>query len=209
MKSCQPIERNILIDTLPLTVPVGGRNLRIETNFRTGILFEMMFQNGHLSDEEKAVCAINLFFPKDFPTDQDQQQQAVEGMLWFYSCGNPPKDNKQPAEKKKSAGMQKRIYDYDVDAPLIYAAFLSQYRIDLQDIPYLHWWKFIALFQGLSEQQKIVEIMGYRSINLAKIKNRAERERYAALQAKYSLPDNMTTEEKVAAVGALFGGILQ
>lgn len=201
-----PSERNILIDELPLTVPVGGGFIHIETNFRTGILFEMMFQNGDLSKEEKAVNAVNLFFPDNFPNDEEGQQQALEGMLWFYSCGNQHREKAQ--EKAKSTGIEKRIYDYDIDAPLIYAAFLSQYRIDLQDIEYLHWWKFNALFQGLSEQQKIVEIMGYRSINLAKIKNRSEREHYAALQAKYALPDKRSTEEKVAAAGTLFGGMM-
>ncbi len=200
---------NLLIDVLPLTIPVGGRNLHIETNFRAAILFEMMVQNGDVPDHEKAQYAIDLFFPDGFPKPENEQKEALEGMLWFYTCGKSEQDEKQSAGTGKGPGIQKRIYDYDVDAPLIYAAFLSQYGIDLQDIPYLHWWKFNALFQGLSENQKIVEIMGYRAINLSTIKNKAERQHYAQMQAKYALPDNRSVQEKAAAAGALFGGMFR
>lgn len=198
---------NILIDPLPLAIQVSGRELPIETDFRTGILFEQLVQSREIPQEEKIAYAVNLYFPDCFPEDADGQVQAVNGMLWFYACGD--EEQTKPKESAPSDGSRtaRRIYDYDVDAPLIYAAFLAQYRIDLQDIEYLHWWKFIAMFKGLTQDHKIVEIMGYRSINVAKIKNKAEREHYAALQAKYALPDNRTTEEKAAAAGALFGGM--
>lgn len=196
---------NILIDPLPLAVPVGGRDLLIDTNFRTGILFEQLIESNEVPQEEKIAYAVNLYFQERFPINAMEQMQAVEGMIWFYTCG----DEERPKQDHRQADthIARRIYDYDIDAPLIYSAFLAQYNIDLQDIEYLHWWKFIAMFKGLAQHHKIVEIMGYRAMNVAKIKNRAEREHYAALQAKYALPDNRSTEEKAAAAGALFGGM--
>lgn len=202
---------NLLIDPLPLTIPVGGGDLPIETNFRTGILFEMMINDGDLTDHEKMIHAANLWFPESFPDDDEEQIEAFDGMLWFYSCGK--ETLKQPQEAKqettsKVKTLNRRIYDYDVDAPLIYAAFLSQYRIDLQDIEYLHWWKFSAMFRGLSDGHEITKIMGYRSMDLSSIKNKAERQHYTKLQAKFALPDNRSIEEKQQAAGALFGGAL-
>lgn len=197
---------NILIDPLPLAIQVSGRDLPIETDFRTGILFEQLVESNEVPQEEKIAYAVNLYFPGRFPSNALEQIQAVEGMLWFYSCGDGEQP-KQQDQQQNSAGIARRIYDYDIDAPLIYSAFLAQYNIDLQDIQYLHWWKFIAMFRGLAQHHKIVEIMGYRAMNIAKIKNRAEREHYAALQAKYALPDNRSAEEKAAAAGALFGGM--
>lgn len=198
---------NILIDPLPLAVPVNGRDLPIESDFRTAILFEQLIQSREVPEEEKIAYAVNLFFPGRFPSSALEQLQAVDGMLWFYSCGDDQKTDQKDKPASDKSRIARRIYDYDVDAPLIYAAFLAQYRIDLQDIEYLHWWKFIAMFRGLAQHHKIVEIMGYRSMNIAKIKNKAEREHYAALQAKYALPDNRSAEEKAAAAGAIFGGM--
>ena len=39
-----------------------------------------------------------------------------------------------------------------------------------QDIKYLHWWKFKAMFKSLKEDTEIVKIMRYRSMDLSKIK---------------------------------------
>lgn len=202
---------NLLIDPLPLTVPVGGGDLPIETNFRTGILFEMLINDGSLSDGEKMLHAANLWFPESFPANDEEQIEAFDGILWFYSCGKETMKSSQQAERESTSKVKtlnRRIYDYDIDAPLIYAAFLSQYRVDLQDIEYLHWWKFSAMFKGLSEGHEITKIMGYRSIDLSSIKNKTERQHYTKLQAKYALPDNRSTEEKQRAVGAIFGGAL-
>ena len=53
------------------------------------------------------------------------------------------------------------ILDYELDANLIYAAFLGQYGIDLCEVN-LHWHKFLALLGGLNESTKLHEVMGYR-----------------------------------------------
>ena len=202
---------NILIDPLPVTVTVAGEEVSIATDFRTGILFEMLAQDGSIDKADKAQAALELWYPRGLPVYTEESViEAIDKMLWFYLCGKqekkpPETGGKQPDMK----GISRRIYDFDVDAPLIYAAFLAQYHIDLQDIEGLHWWKFTALFAGLSEEHEISKIMGYRSIELATIKNKAERDRYTKLQAKYALPDNRSVEDKERMIGSLFGGMMR
>ena len=99
------------------------------------------------------------------------------------------------------------IYDYEYDAPYIYGAFLAQYRVDLNDIEFLHWWKFQAMFRSLEDHNKIVKIMGYREAKLGEIKNKSERERIAKMKQIYALPQNLSFEDKVAMAGAAFGGM--
>ena len=98
-------------------------------------------------------------------------------------------ENKQKNNKKK-------IYSYEHDADLIYTAFLDQYKLDLNDIEYLHWFKFKAMFEGLKSENKICEIMGYRAVDISKIKDKEEKKRYKKLQREYALPDDRTEEEK-------------
>lgn len=52
--------------------------------------------------------------------------------------------------------------DYEIDADLIYSAFLGQYGIDLVDVQELHWHKFLALLNGINSSTKLREIIGYR-----------------------------------------------
>ena len=91
---------------------------------------------------------------------------------------------------------KKQIFSYEYDAKYIYSAFLDQYGLDLNEIDYLHWFKFKALFEGLKSDNKICEIMGYRAIDLSKIKDKEQKQHYKRLQREFALPDNRTTEEK-------------
>ena len=199
---------NILIDALPLSVELGGRDFPIAADFRTGILFEQMMQDAELSKQEKLNTALALYYNHAKIPEHLLPDACLE-ITNFYCCGDVETVSNQGAQRRKAMGGRrtKRIYDFDYDAPYIYAAFLDQYRIDLQDVEFLHWWKFHALFLGLKEENEICKIMSYRAVDLAKIKDRSERARYADLQARYKLPDHRTAEEKQAAVGAIFGGV--
>ena len=191
--------RNIILDTLPETVEVDGREFFIDTDFRTCIIFEKVLMSKD-SEADLLQNVLTLFYPEGAPQDTEK---AIEKIVELYRCGGTEKS----VAGKKNGDVSikpKLIYDYEYDAPYIYAAFLSQYGIDLNEIEYLHWWKFQALFRGLESHTKIVEIMGYRAADIGKIKNKHERERMAKLQRLYAIPQSFTVEEKVAMAGAAF-----
>lgn len=198
---------NILIDPLPETITVNGRDFLINSDFRAGMLFEMLSNDSTMSDEDIALQTLDIFMVDDIPTDVESTYKEI---LWFYRCGYEPQQRRRRKETAvERAVIEQRIFDYDIDAPLIYAAFMSQYKIDLQDIEYLHWWKFTAMFQGLHESERICEIMGYRSMDLGKITDKDLRQHYASLKNKYALPNGMSVEEKVSRAGNVFAGGLE
>ena len=182
---------NILVDKLPTEY----KGLKIETNFRSFILFELLMQDNDLSSEEKINLALNLFFHNQEFKSVEEIKNALNGILWIYTLGKSEekesKNKKEVREKK-----QKAIYSFEHDANLIYSAFLSQYGIDLNEIDYLHWWKFKSLFEGLNDDNRICEIMGYRAVDLSKIKDEDQRKHYQKLKNKFALPDNRSVEEK-------------
>ena len=154
------------------------------------MLFELLMQDKELTKEEKIIQSLQLYYPnfneiKDFKT-------AINNILWFYSGGKELANS----NKKKNTRNNKQIYNYEFDAEYIYSAFMQEYKIDLQDIESLHWWKFKALFNGLTEETQFVKIMGYRTIDISKIKDKKEKKRYKELQRLYALPDMRTEEEK-------------
>ncbi|MBR6616322.1 MAG: hypothetical protein IKL00_00415 [Oscillospiraceae bacterium] len=64
---------------------------------------------------------------------------------------------------KKSDRKRLKCFDFLQDGAYLYASFLMDYGIDLtQECGRLHWWKFVALFQGLSERTKMREVMRIR-----------------------------------------------
>lgn len=183
---------SILVDKLDSIMKKRIGNIEFNTDFRIGILFETMMKDPLLSKEDKLILAINLFYKN--PIQINDYEKAIEDILWFYCCGKEEKDKKN--NKSNSADKKEYIYDYEYDDGYIYSAFLQQYGIDLQEIDYLHWWKFKSMFNSLNKDTKIVEIMGYRALNLKNIKDKKEKKRYSDLKEMYELPDMRTAEQK-------------
>lgn len=170
---------NILIDLLPKEVTIEGEDYKINSDFRTSILFELLMQDNSISEEDKIIQALELYYPI-LPKNLNE---AVEKILWFYRCGKDEVTN-----KNKGTGKSTNVYSYDYDDDYIYSAFLDQYGVDLQDIEYLHWWKFKAMFKSLKEDNEIVKIMGYRAMDVNKIKDKEQKAHYTKMQELYKIP---------------------
>lgn len=189
---------NILVDELDAIVKEKIGNIKINTDFRISILFELLMQDNTVSKKEKILQSLQLYYP-----DLDKIKnfdKAIQDMLWFYRCGKELADSKENNNVERN----KQIYSYEFDDDKIYSAFMEQYNIDLQDIKYLHWWKFKALFNALSENTQFVKIMGYRAMNVNEIKDKKMKKQYRKLQKMYALPDMRTEEEKEYDFGEAF-----
>lgn len=180
---------NLLLDNIDEVVK-DRIKIDFDTNFRIGIAFEIMMQNPKYSMQAKTYQALKLFYPE---MDKIKDiKKAIDDIIWFYSCGK----SEEKTSQKNRKGKNKQIYSYEFDNDLIYSAFKNQYNVDLEEIEYLHWWKFKAMFNGLKSDNRIVEIMGYRAMELSKIKDKDMKKHYKQLQEEYKLPDMRSEEEK-------------
>ncbi len=92
---------NILIDLLPKEVNIEGEDYKINSDFRTSILFELLMQDNSISEEDKIIQALELYYPV-LPKDLNK---AIEGILWFYRCGKDEVEN-----KNKGTGKSTNVY---------------------------------------------------------------------------------------------------
>ena len=190
------MNRNILLDKLPQYAKNG---LKLRTDFRESIKFELLMQDNTLDEKSKIEMALNLYY-YDL-SKITNIENAINNIIWFYRGG---KSEKKVDDKKENSNEEiKQIYSYEFDAEYIYSSFMEQYKIDL-NTSHMHWWKFKALFEGLNENTQIVKIMGYRAIDLGKIKDKEEKTRYKKLKKLYALPDMRTQEQKEADFGKAF-----
>ena len=178
---------NILTDILPKAVEVGGRWYEINTDFRAGIAFEIMIQNGKFDVKE----IINLYYEDNIPPDINKAINAIE---LFYCCGELPetKENEKPLEKKKHA------YSFEVDAKAIFADFWRYYAIDLSQEG-LHWWTFRALLNGLPEKSEFKQRAYYRTCDVKGLpKNEKKRvlKIRSMIEIKAASGEKMTLEER-------------
>ena len=188
---------NTLLDLLPETVEIGDVEYPINTDFRISILFELMMQDSSLPDKEKMQEAIRLYYP-EIPHDLDE---AIEKLIWFYRCGKVKKAKKNTASQEEEEDTQERlVYSFEHDDRYIYAAFLSDYGIDLQDVEDLHWWKFRAMFLALNDSCEFKKIMGYRSMKITSKMSKEQRAFYEKMQRIHALPIPDDEQEKYDAI---------
>lgn len=180
---------NILTDSLPEAVEIGGEVWPINSDFYIGVRFELLVQDRTLTDEERLGQALSLYYPQ-LPPDLPA---ALSGLLWFYSCGRDR--GGEPAAPDKVAGSTpkkavKRAYCFEQDADLIFAAFWEAYGIDLTAVGGLHWWKFRALFKALPSECEFCKVMGYRTAD-TKGMNKKQKELYSRMKKLYALKNEV------------------
>jgi|SRR5690554_3360154 len=86
----------------------------------------------------------------------------------------------------------KKAFDLAQDAEYIYASFMHTYQIDLFEMQgKLHWKKFKALLNGLSEDSIFSRVVGIRTAELPSGKGmQKERERLRKLKQKFALEED-------------------
>ena len=136
---------NVLLDRLPDTVNIGGREYPIDTDFRAGIEFELAVQQGK---ETVGDLLRPWFGAVGYPQDI---VGAVDAAIWFYRCGAT--EDKPKEERGTQSSMSRQGYCFDMDADAILSSFWNAYHIDLT-MSSMHWWVFRALLSGLPEESE-------------------------------------------------------
>ena len=78
---------------------------------------------------------------------------------------------------------QPRMMDFEQDADAIYASFLMAYGMDLTEIPFLHWYKFLVLLRLLGEDTPLEKRIALRGMDTSKLKGEARIRAERAQQA--------------------------
>lgn len=164
---------------LPNVVEINGRSYSIYTDFRVWMKF--VNESKTLKGNER------VFVPYLFKNDDPGFCNLQDLLRFCY----PPREL-----PRRSSGSKDIVFDYEIDAEYIYAAFMSQYGIDLIDIEYLHWYKFLALFRGLKDDEIICRIMSYRGYEKEdKNENRYEKLK-EAWRIEYISPEEQAETER-------------
>jgi len=139
---------------LPDCINVDGKLFSIKTDFRDWLNFSRV-----VNTKDAVIDDVDFIYINEVPPAA-YKRKAFEKMLEFFQ----PKSELPRKMPGASAG---KVLDYELDADLIYAAFMEQYRIDLMETDekghavQMHWHIFLTLLQGL-HNTKLNEIMSWR-----------------------------------------------
>ena len=169
---------------LPNSVAINGKEYFINSDFRASIKFEVLVQE-EIDDEDLLNQMLKIYYVDQIPPDI---AKAAEMALWFYSGGQ--------TEKKRTSEGKSQPYSFEYDWDYIYAAFLEQFGVDLQDTE-MHWWKFRAMFASLNDKVRFSEIIGYRTVKLDSKMPKQQKEFYKKMKKIYALPKNNVEQQRL------------
>lgn len=200
---------NMLVDRLPRTVSISGVDVPINTDFRVWVRFELISLDESMSGVERTQKTLTSVFPDLYVVNRSSIDDIVDAIMWFYGGGDRSYNMYELREQERRKNKAKLAeangeempkddvyYDFAYDAEYIYAAFMQQYGIDLTSAK-MHWWKFKALFRGLTDQTRFRQIVSYRSMEITKGMSESEKRHYRELKEAYALPIPLDEANKI------------
>lgn len=158
---------NQLVRTLPSTVSVGGFVIPIETSYKIWIQVWQIQERPDLEATIKAFGILYLAYPaSSTPVVAKHEEEALEQALAFLNRTLGDTTPPRPLTHREKRIKDMRIFDWDWDSSRVIADFMREYNIDLTDGQDMHWWRFMALFNGLSDTSATMEAISIRAADI-------------------------------------------
>ena len=193
-----------LYEHFPDRINVNGREYRLTLFYDRVLRYLEMAGDKETTPEDIAEVGYEWLVARPKRVPLSVKSEVLERILREIII--PPR--RQLRKKKKT----QRSVDFSIDAAEIYSSFQRDYGIDLEkEQGRMHWCRFIALFEGLSEETPIKQIMRIRTQEIpAPTKHNAEQiARLNELKALYALPVEQSEQEQADAWGGLFEVMLR
>lgn len=166
----------------PEFAEIDGELYKINTDYKYALECFKIIDNASISDMERAIAVVSVLFGRenengDIVGIPENLEKALEKATIFLSCG---KENKNIKETKKDM-------DFEYDKEFIYASFISDYNIDLENKE-MHFWKFCSLISGLTEDSILNRVRDLRNTNLSDYKDSKTKGKIQEAMERVALP---------------------
>lgn len=127
---------------LPVSAVVGGREYRINTDYRDVLEVISCLQDAEDPMTARYV-ALSLFYEGFEEMPGGDYGQAMEELARFVDLGEDPEEGVPQA----------KTIDWEQDRTIIAAEINKAAGTEVRALPYLHWWTFMGYFGTIGEGQ--------------------------------------------------------
>ena len=178
---------------LPTRVTVGGKEHGIRTDYRVILDICIALADPELSNEEKAVVCIGLFFINPEEIGTEHLQEALDECFRFINCGEA--EHRKPGPK---------LVDWEKDFRWIASPINKMLGHDIRGVE-MHWWTFLGYYYEIGDCT-FAQIVKIRNAKKTGRKlDKADRE-WARKNAELVNIETKYTEAENALVEAWTGG---
>lgn len=171
--------------SLPLTVEVGGKDYKINADYRDVLDIISRIEDKTTDEFIKGYVCLALFYPDFDEMPESDYQEAVDQMFWFISCGEEQDDTRGP-----------KLIDWEQDYMLIVSDINKVAGHDVRSDSFCHWWTLISYFMGIGEGQLSFIVSIREKLRKGKKLEKWEREYYKKNRSKVDFKRKYTPEEE-------------
>ena len=199
--------QSLIANPLPKTVHVGGKDVPIDTDFRNSIQVQRML-DAPLDSADIEMGILMAYFGDEDEGDLDgfDEDWLAVNAAGLLSAAMSFANAAEFADATRAGrGSHIRTFDWDIDQRRVVADFQREYALDITDTNCkIHWWRFLALFEGLSEDSRTMTAIGYRAMDIPPKLPKEEQLRLRRLKAHYALGPR-SAAEALARDAAIWG----
>ncbi|MGM0816051.1 MAG: Gp15 family bacteriophage protein [Bacillota bacterium] len=192
-----------LTDSFDDVVVLNGKEIPVDVSFDVVLRAFELGEDETYHNAEKWDIMAEMFAANHEDYEQmDLHERVIFAQAVIQNFIEEEKEEQTEDEELESS-FQEKYYDFNQDGDFIYASFLFDYNIDLIDQQgRLHWRKFKALLNGLSEKTKFCEVVGIRTQKITREMSREQVENLRRLKRVYALKAK-SAEEVAAQIKAM------
>lgn len=175
---------------LPHHLTVGGREVKIDPDFRTVLQIFRYFQDERLPEFLRWELALALFYREPV----EQRREAMEKLAAFITCGQT--DRPGP-----------RLLDWEHDAMAIVADVNRVAGREIRELEFVHWWTFLSWFHAIGEGQLTALVELRRKLGRGEKLDEQQRQFYRENKERVDLPSRRSSQEQaqIDRLNALLG----
>ncbi|MGG5333834.1 Gp15 family bacteriophage protein [Enterococcus sp. AZ163] len=182
-------------------IEIGGAVYELNLSYDRVLRFFDILADSELTDTFRFKIAFKLLLDVD-DIEQlltlEQQYEVIQAIIQEYIVKEKPSVVLASFSKEKERDKEKEYYSVKEDADIIFASFFYDYKIDLlSERGKLHWQKFKALLNNLSESSKLNKVIEIRKWKPSEHTTAEERKQMEELQAFYSLDATQKDAEEL------------
>ena len=158
---------NLLSSALPSKVSISNQSISINTDYRIWIDIWRIIDTPKPPEDiwKKAILIVELAY-NNHPIALNNMDDAVEQAILFLERRDKA-DTPRPLTQAEKRLQNIRTFDWAYDANRVIADFEREYHIDLTNPDtHMHWWRFMALFNGLSDTSMTLDAIRVRAADL-------------------------------------------
>lgn len=172
-------------ELLPTGVEVSGKEYKIRSDYRAALDIIAALADPELADQDKALVAMDIFYPDFGNMLPEHYQEAIRKCFWFLNGGEDEKQAQKPL----------KLMDWEQDFKYIVAPINRVMGKEIRAVDYLHWWTFLSAYYEIGDCLFAQVVRIRDRLARGKTLDKADREWYRNNRALVDLKTKYTSEE--------------